>query len=323
MKKIIFYLGVCLFISFLAFSCAKNAVETQTQSEKFQSLDDFDTDEDEMTENEKEIAEQQKEEDLENAYDADASKNMKINSVLPTTEGQVRGSGDGNCLKYGGQVRVFESDNNTFKIRGVNLGAAQGDSLTIKAFYSRRKIDTIIPLTILSWSDTMISLRANAIKFSSKNIYLKFWITNTKTLKVKKKGVRCVASINDISEMTGLDQITNYPSAIWEVVNQQQERGFSGPYERDEITSYKTTLKAGDILIRQGWTQDSNKDVGIIINVDPAVNSKGEKKILVYERNMNCKGTLQKKTYLFNKTTGVFNLKTGETLPWKECLKTE
>ena len=93
MKKLMFYFGVCLFVSFLAFSCTKNALtETQTQSEPKEEFYDGDEYDQGLVVEDPEEADEP--EDID--YDGDAAK-TKVISVTSTTAAQTS-SKDAACL---------------------------------------------------------------------------------------------------------------------------------------------------------------------------------------------------------------------------------
>ena len=94
MKKLMFYFGVCLFVSFLAFSCTKNALtETQTQSEPKEEFYDGDEYDQGLVVEDPEEADEP--EDID--YDADASKKTKIIKIVGSRAAPQMGV-DSNCL---------------------------------------------------------------------------------------------------------------------------------------------------------------------------------------------------------------------------------
>ena len=65
---------------------------------------------------------------------------------------------------------------------------------------------------------------------------------------------------------------------------------------------------SGIFLVREP-SQSYTKDFGVVMEIDNTIDRNGNIKVKVYERNMKCNGTLQRKTYKFKASTGGYELK--------------
>ena len=189
--------------------------------------------------------------------------------------------------KFVGLARAQQA---TFTLKGKGFGKTKGNS-KIECFWTKEPTN-IYGVGIPSWSDTTIIFNiSGGIKAGMKNFKMKVNLTNDSISKTVSKTIDCIGFDN---------QGNNYGSNKWELDKQRLLAG-KEPTESDnyDTAAIDTTTtgthyvpEVGDILEKSGGKQ------AVVVAV-AAADSKGYRKIKVWQRNTLCTGALKKATWSY------------------------
>lgn len=258
----------------LSFSaCQKDPVSHDTYSDDTTEIQDFDDIADETP-----------------IYESEATK-IKIESVEP--QSSVSSS---SCDKFVNYFKLNTQTSTTFKIKGYGFNASQGQSKVKFLFRNNKELR---PVTVVSWSNTEINVTIGTLPTDTKNVPIWFRVEREDSTGMKNavsKLLKCVGVFNGI----------HFGQPMWEVEQQRALLSLSAPGTVTDITSAWTPTN-GDVLSRA--TGDSK---GVVVSsVVTGTGAKQKTTVTVYERNLNCKGSIQKKKYIFK--DGALIPKAGET----------
>lgn len=224
--------------------------------------------------------------------------------ALPLSEGthsfvRIKGYGFGN---------VADTNAIKVKIRGIET----------PLFWSSGINDTY-------WKDTSVVIYIKELGLYTRNNTLKFEMTRTingKTYKASKSKMS-IGKINWWAERNGIMDIALpsshvwFGTSLWEVAQQRRMMHIDTiSQQQDEKYKFKT-IKAA---INQSYTPQYGDALrvddrfGFVRSVSSAADRNGYLTVEVYERNIRCTGTRQKKKYKFK--NGAFVQRPNETTVW-------